>query len=171
MGRAPQQRHDVSRAYRSGHPPLQAPASVPFPIMNATITPTPSVARVHHVAAVIEIAAGADGELPHDLLAAAYEASRWGLVVLLLRGMDRDRVDRALNPIVRTVGLRVHGILYIEEWNPAEVVDFCRLARLVVASTSGLRDELSALGIVCADPTEVERSLEECLATLQPISV
>ena len=52
------------------------------------------------IAAVLEIAPESSGALPTGLLAAAYRASSVGYVMLVLRGVSPQAVDRVLDPLV-----------------------------------------------------------------------
>ena len=63
------------------------------------------------LAAVIEIGLDARGEVPVDLVEAAYLASREGTVVLVLNGVSTKQVDRALDPVVARV-TGVAGVVY-----------------------------------------------------------
>lgn len=66
------------------------------------------------IRAVIEITAGPSGELPADLLIAAYRASQWDRIALVLDGVLPEEVDCILDPIVRTLPLDIPGLTYID---------------------------------------------------------
>jgi hypothetical protein len=66
---------------------------------------------VPRLAAVIEVGPGPIGEVPVDLVRAAYCASRRGTVVLVLNGVSSAQVDRALDPVVQQAR-GVQGVVY-----------------------------------------------------------
>ena len=63
---------------------------------------------------LVEISSDLDRDLQARLLAGAYRASHGRRVALVLRGVDRDAVDRLLDPVVRRVGTGVAGVRYLE---------------------------------------------------------
>lgn len=86
------------------------------------------------IRAVIEITAGPSGELPADLLIAAYRASQWDRIALVLNGVLPEDVDCILDPIVRTLPLDIPGLTYIDVAQGPQVRD-----ALLEASAEGLR--------------------------------
>lgn len=62
---------------------------------------------------LVEVSRELSPGLRDRLLSAAYRASRSSRVALVLDGVDRADVDRALDPVVRRVGVGVTGVTYL----------------------------------------------------------
>jgi hypothetical protein len=105
------------------------------------------------IAAVLEIALESSGELPTGLLAAAYRASSVGHVMLALRGVSAQAVDRILDPLVSSSrNWRLNGVVYADARDEQLVCSAATCARVVVASTDEFRAQLEARGIRYTDP-------------------
>ena len=99
------------------------------------------------IGAVVEITVGPDGTLPEQLIATAYRASWKSEIVLLLREVERARVDRLLDLIIAAHGLSRCGVRYLEDDDSPTVHQILRTARVVIASSERLRARLHAWGI------------------------
>jgi len=111
------------------------------------------------LAAVIEVVPGSTGEVPVDLVRAAYRASRHGTVVLVLNGVSSARVDRALDAVVgQTTG--VQGVVYCLPAGLALVLRQAGRPRLASAGTSALRAELASHGVPVLPLDSVLRRLD-----------
>jgi hypothetical protein len=163
VGASPQRYHSPERGSEGSNGPsgLQRgacrlplrsalPVRRPFPLLMA-------------VEAVLEIVTEPGRELPSALIEAAYSASRAGIVVLALRGVTPDIVDRVLDPLVVDIGREIHGVVYIDANDLASVVDVATRARLVMAVSPELRESLRAREIDCC-------GVEIALATLVSLS-
>jgi hypothetical protein len=117
------------------------------------------------IAAVLEIAPDSSGALPTGLLAAAYRASSVGYVMLVLRGVSPQAVDRVLDPFVSSSRTwRLNGVVYADARDEQFVCSAAKRARVVVASSDEFRAQLDAREIPYADL----RSAMERLSELEP---
>ena len=114
------------------------------------------------IAAVLEIAPESSGGLPTGLLAAAYRASSVGYVMLVLREISPQAVDRVLDPLVSSSrNWRLNGVIYVDARDEQFVCSAAKRARIVVASSEEFRAQLQAREIPCTDPdTGMERLSE-----------
>lgn len=104
------------------------------------------------IAAVLEIAPDSTGTLPTGLLAAGYRASSVGYVMLVLRGVSPQAVDRVLDPLVSSSrNWRFHGVVYVDARDEQLICTTAKRARIVVASSDELRAQLDAREIPYAD--------------------
>lgn len=94
-------------------------------------------------AAIIEVSPDVEGRLPVELVRSAYFASRSGPVVLVLRGVAPEVIDRLLNPVVESGG-EVHGVLYSRPDEVATLVARFGAPRLAVVSPGPLHALLEA---------------------------
>ena len=116
------------------------------------------------IAAVLEIAPESSGALPTGLLAAAYRASSVGYVMLVLRGVSPQAVDRVLDPLVSSSRTwHLNGVVYVDARDEQFVCSAAKRARIVVASSDEFRAQLDAREIAYDDP----RSAMERLSELQ----
>lgn len=100
------------------------------------------------VGALVEIALDSDGELPRDLIATAYIASRAITVGFVLdAGVTREEVDRVLDPLVATTCGSVRGVRYLDHNDDRGVLAAIGRARFVVAVTRGFRERCARSGI------------------------
>lgn len=104
-----------------------------------------SLCHVGRIAAVVEITSELDAETQMRLLTAAYVASRSGVAILMLKGVSRESVDRQLDPVVRSVGLNVQGVVYMDEESPPGAA--LAAATVIVAATDHFRARLLADGM------------------------
>lgn len=96
---------------------------------------------------VVEIVPDASGELPSALIAAAYQASRNGIVMFVLNGANAAGVDRLLDPIVRRHGIGMSGVLYAKIEDEPVVFAAAQTASFVVAASVNFREMLNDRGI------------------------
>lgn len=54
------------------------------------------------------------GARADELLIVGYRYSRFGLVSLILNGVEPSQVDEILNPVVESMSLRIPGVEYID---------------------------------------------------------
>ena len=117
------------------------------------------------IAAVLEIAPESSGALPTGLLGAAYRASSVGYVMLVLRGVSPQAVDRVLDPLVSsTRNWRLNGVVYLDARDEQFVCSAAKRARVVVAWSDEFRAQLDAREIPYTDV----RSAMERLSELDP---
>ena len=125
------------------------------------------------IAAVLEIVPESSGALPIGLLAAAYRASSVGYVMLVLRGVSPQAVDRVLDPFVSSSRTwRLNGVVYADARDEQFVCSVAKRARIVVAWSDEFRGQLDEREIPYADPSSaIERlsALERGMgATIRP---
>jgi hypothetical protein len=114
------------------------------------------------IAAVLEVAPESSGGLPTGLLAAAYRASSLGYVMLVLRGISPQAVDRVLDPLVSSSrNWRLNGVIYVDARDEQFVCSAAKRARVVVASSDEFRAQLDAREIPYADPRSGMERLSE----------
>jgi hypothetical protein len=114
------------------------------------------------IAAVFEIAPDSNGAMPTALLDAAYRASSIGYVVLVLRGVSPQAVDRILDPLVsssRSSGF--NGVIYVDARDERFVSSAATRARVVVAWSDEFRAQLDAQQIPYVDPRSAMEQLSE----------
>jgi hypothetical protein len=98
--------------------------------------------------AIVEIAGESDEDQRTQLIRAAYSSSRSGLVALALRGVTRQLVDRALDPVVDLRHDRSRGVVYIDADDARQdLMSAASHASVVIASTEAFRAELIREGI------------------------
>lgn len=97
--------------------------------------------------AIIELTHLSDGELPIELLEAAYRASETTGVVLVLPASMIRLVDKLLDPVVQTVGPTSSGIRYLDPSDEPAVRAVLASATCVVAVTAPFRMRCQALGV------------------------
>lgn len=104
------------------------------------------------IAAVLEIAPESSGALPTGLLAAAYRASSVGYVMLVLRGVSPQAVDRVLDPLVSSSRTwHLNGVVYVDARDEQFVCSAAKRARIVVACSDVFRAQLEAREIPHCD--------------------
>lgn len=114
------------------------------------------------IAAVLEIAPESSGALPTGLLAAAYRASSVGYVMLVLRGVSPQAVDRILDPLVSSSRTwHLNGVVYVDARDEQFVCSAAKRARIVVASSDEFRAQLDAREIAYDDPRSAMERLSE----------
>lgn len=114
------------------------------------------------ITAVLEIAPDVSGGLPTRLLAAAYQASSVGYVMLVLRGVSPQAVDRVLDPLVSSSrDQRLNGVVYSDARDAQVVCAAAKRARVVVAWTDEFRAQLDARQIPYVEPTSALDRLRE----------
>ncbi|HEY0810611.1 MAG TPA: hypothetical protein VGD49_10645 [Longimicrobiales bacterium] len=98
--------------------------------------------------AIVEISVGSDEGKRTELIRAAYRSSRSGLVALALRGVTRQLVDRALDPVVDARKDLIRGVVYVDaDESTEDLLIAATHASVVVASTDRFRDALAQQGI------------------------
>jgi hypothetical protein len=114
------------------------------------------------IAAVLEIAPESSGALPTGLLSAAYRASSVGYVVLVLRGISPQAVDRILDPLVSASRhWRLNGVIYVDGHDEQFVCSAAKRARVVVAWSDEFRAQLDARGVSYVDLRGATEKLSE----------
>ena len=114
------------------------------------------------IAAVLEIAPESSGALPTGLLAAAYRASSVGYVMLVLRGVSPQAVDRVLDPLVSSSrNWRLNGVVYLDARDEQFVCSAAKRARVVVAWSDEFRAQLDARAIPYTDVRSAMERLSE----------
>ena len=91
------------------------------------------------IAALIEIAPTADGALPLELIARAYRASGRAPVVLVVADELRDRVERAIDPLVPQMPRDIPGVRYIRAADAVAVAHWASLADEVLLTSASLQ--------------------------------
>ena len=99
------------------------------------------------VKAIVEVVPGPGDRLPAELVAAAYRASRSGLVALALNAVERRAVDALLDAVVRET-TDAHGVRYVDGADDS-ALDGAGAATIVIASTDAFRDRCCARGVPC----------------------
>ena len=97
------------------------------------------------VKAIVEVVNGPGDRLPAELVAAAYRASRSGL--LALNAVERRAVDALLDAVVRET-TDAHGVRYVDGADDS-ALDGAGAATIVIASTDAFRDRCCARGVPC----------------------
>jgi hypothetical protein len=120
------------------------------------------------LAAIVEVAPGSTGEVPVDLVRAAYRASRHGTVVLVLNGVSTTQVDRALDAVVgQTTGVR--GVVYCSPAGLDLVLKQAGPPRLASAVTSALRAQLASRGVPLVPLDSLLRRLHRLAGAGRPL--
>jgi hypothetical protein len=114
------------------------------------------------IAAVLEITLESTGALPTGLLAAAYRASAVGYVMLVLRDVAPQAIDRVLDPLVSAGrNWRLNGVVYVDGSDEQVVCSAARRARVVMAATDDLRATFDERGIAHVDARGAVERLSE----------
>jgi hypothetical protein len=100
------------------------------------------------IRAVIELSPDLPVAEQERMVAWAYNLSRAGQVVLVLRDVQSSVVDVMLDVAVAAEGLDVNGVIYIDGHNDERVLEFARAAALVVPSSVEFGALLQRCGIV-----------------------
>lgn len=113
---------------------------------------------------VVEIDRRTDEALIEALLAATYRASERESSAVLLRGVRTETADRMLDPVVSRQGPGAAGLRYLDEQEEDHYVEAASRAKIIVASTPGLRDRLTSRGLSPLGPREGLRALRTTVA-------
>lgn len=114
------------------------------------------------IVALLEIVPDSSGALPTALLGAAYRASRTGYVMLALRGISPQAVDRVLDPLVSASrSWRLNGVVYVNAADERFVCGVAQRARVVMATSRELRGAFADRGIACDDVDAVMSRLAD----------
>jgi hypothetical protein len=108
------------------------------------------------VAAILEIRRCANGELPTSLISAAYRASQFKPVMLVLDSVSPEEVDNVLDPIVAASRHHLCGVIYVRKNDEAAVLTSVGNAVPVFASSEDLCAKLAARGIAFDDVVNAE---------------
>lgn len=104
---------------------------------------------------LIELTDRMNPDLVRRLTAAAYTASRGGIVVLVLRGIPVSRVEALLDPLVRKTRCSQGGVLYRRAGEgDEELFVLAAQAEFVVAASPEWTSTLRSRGIVPIPPRE-----------------
>ena len=117
-----------------------------------------------NIGAVIEVCRLPNGELPSQLLAAAYVASRTAPVVFVRDRRDSAALDRALDRVVEAHSLAVHGVVYLDSEDDQRIGEALARTEIVVAASERFRSRLPAVGAAALSPDEALSKL----AALEP---
>jgi hypothetical protein len=117
------------------------------------------------VAALLEISRDLDGNIPGTLITAAYRASKFQPVVLVLDQVTPREVDAVLDPAVSGT-YREHrgGVLYASASDDQAVMAVAAAATRVFAATPNFRAKLASRGIPFEDLSSAEPALVADLA-------
>lgn len=99
------------------------------------------------LSALVEVATDLDPAIRSRLVAAAYQQSRDGVVVLALKGISRDTLDGMLDPVVNLVGLKVCGTLYVESTSLSNVLEDVGPETMVVGASPEFVRECGERGL------------------------
>jgi hypothetical protein len=100
------------------------------------------------IAAAIEIDGSTSQPLQERLLSSAYRLSRTAPVVLMLNGIDRQRVDRLLDKVVALEGTRFAGVRYVDDMVNADAMAVvAHHAATVITSTVRVFSRLREAGV------------------------
>ena len=114
------------------------------------------------IAAVLEISPDSSGAVPAALLGAAYRASAVGYVVLVLRGVTPQSVDRALDPLVSSSrNWRLNGVIYADAADEKWLCSAAQRAQVVMVSSDQLRAAFLAKNIPHLDSLHAIERLAE----------
>ena len=102
---------------------------------------------------LVEISLPRSGVVPADLIVAAYKASRFGQIALVLNRVSASLVNKVLDPVVPTMPLDIPGLVYIDISDSVRLGRLLCGARMLVASTPWLRTAAERAGL------DVSRSL------------
>jgi hypothetical protein len=118
--------------------------------MVSLLTPSvrPASLRGSRPWVIVEISSESTEEVRNELIQAAYHLSRGGLVALALRGVSRQCVDRALDPVVNVREDPRHAVVYLTADDQDEDLMVAALhASLVIACSEAFRSELIRCGV------------------------
>jgi hypothetical protein len=114
---------------------------------------------------LVEISLPRSGAIPAGQIIAAYKASRFEPVALVLNGVSAGSVNKVLDPVVPTLPLDIPGIVYVDICDSARLGRLLCGARMLVASTPWLRTAAELAGL------EVCRSLRPAPAAAKPVGM
>lgn len=114
--------------------------------------------QLAEVAAILEIQRKPDGEIPAALISAAYRASQFRPVMLVLGAVSPGEVDRVLDPVVARNGRHHRGVVYVNT-SDATVLNAAAGNSLVFATSDEFRSKLASHGIAFRDVSEAEPEL------------
>jgi len=115
--------------------------------------------------ALLEIGRDQNGNIPGDLISAAYRASRSKPVMLVLDRITPREVDAVLDPMVST-SYREHrgAVLYAKAGDDSVVHAGATAATRVFAATATFRAKLKSWGIAYEDVSRAEPVLSTSCA-------
>lgn len=87
-----------------------------------------------NVLALIEVKRQPDGALPSELLQLAYQASRRGRIVLVLKGVSPFDVDKEIDRLVKRMPLDIPGLLYVRADDLGKLADASAAANMIFVS-------------------------------------
>lgn len=96
---------------------------------------------------LVEIAHGADGQVPVSLISAAYQASRAAYVMLVLNSVTPREVDDVLDSVVARCGHTYRGLVYARLQDESTVLPVAASADRVFAASDAFRASLASCGI------------------------
>lgn len=96
--------------------------------------------------ALVEITAGANGEVPTDLVQAVYRASAQGLFILALHGVDVDAIDRSLDGVVCSMPLTIPGVIYIDAEDEAAMRAALGTTEQIFSTSFAFRMRIERIG-------------------------
>ena len=108
--------------------------------------------------AIVEIPGDFDSNTRRGLIEAAYRSSVRGVVGLVLRGVTRQSVDRALNDVVAD-RRNEKGVVYLDSEDEGRLFAVAARASVVVAATPDFRSQLVEHGIASLDAHEADSFL------------
>lgn len=126
------------------------------PIPRCMYQPSQSPFRV---TTLVEIGRGSNGEVPVQLISAAYRASREDHVMLVLDAVSPAEVDRLLDSVVARYGHTHCGIVYARMQDESEVLTVAANASRVFAMSERFRAKLASGGIPYEDLDAAEQAL------------
>src|SRR5215468_8631792 len=106
----------------------------------------------HGVEALIEIARDPAGRVPGALVRGAYRASRQGRILLVLKDVSTEEVDRILDAVVPRMP-RVAGVAYCTPETLSARLSESGLPRLAGVESNPLASLLGAAGVCVVSPT------------------
>lgn len=109
--------------------------------------------------AIVEITRHADGMLPTALIAAAYRASAAAPILLVLRDVEVETIDRILDPLVANASSPVQGVVYVDAADESRITAAARQARFAVPTTQSLSLLLASMGLANLSGDELEATL------------
>jgi hypothetical protein len=109
--------------------------------------------------AVIEISPQADGQLPTELILAAYRASERGPIVFVLRGVTAADIDRILDDLVPLLPVSIPGVKYVDIKNEGAILDAVSEAGMIFADTDHFRTFVRNLNIERAAIRSVDNAV------------
>jgi hypothetical protein len=109
---------------------------------------------------LVEISLPPAGTVPAGRIMAAYKASRFGQIALLLNGVSAASVNKVLDPIVPTMPLDTPGLIYVDASDGTRLQRLFADARMLVASTAWLRAAAVRAGVKVSRSIPAERAAE-----------